>query len=852
MAINLSARTQTTGPVAREVFDPNVGYRSGLEQVASGVSQVGRAAGQAASAMQRKDDTAAKQLAATNYQVYSTNMGSAYGTLESVTKDPNSTAAQVAEARSAVEAFKTPNYQSMDPSGDADESYYKAYLQRSAANRDSLQLEYDTLVKSQRQLKAVKQEISGYSNLNSAMNGAATTSWAIDEIAKVSSTYDPKSGSGIALLNNRDSSDKELYRQLDQTVNVTVARMSELPVFNQEIELLALKESLTTLSLIDSPHAKKHTADFLKVVNTELAAIGKQGDKARKEREQEHDTSMVNDAKVLAELTVANRDEISGTSIPKGEAKHVHSITNSLSEHATQSEIDSQNKAVIDSIVYRPNSVGVSYVSQAAKNAIESGALTGDVAPTALVVYSPDGNREIMNRTDLLQNAEAREHLNKIVSEEVDYIKSGIADNDFSVIGRLDAAFASSWKTATNLELDPNTRAEAWDAMRFKVDQLRKDPAYKELFTGVRSFGIMPDDNGIPFSEMGNTRKLEYLDQMAQLNGREISSLSTSLRNSGRGSENTLGVLLDLHMDGISGQALEDIDRGTSVYAGSSIAVSGKDGEIKLQSSSVTSMYNVIRDNKSVTPLGSHILAARRLGDNDLADMLQKIEASQIASSLGINPNATAEEVHKNLWEVQDSYINSLGNKVTSSNGIVTSIPPFDTKNPLHKKLKKFFQRPSFFTGGRDERYSEATSEVLVDALVAGNIDSTPFLEMLALSENNPALRTALSGESVDRKEEAIKFARGLNERTSALGVPYVDYSNVETIGGVDYIIPRFKEYGSDKYRAFVDKKTGNLLRLPYNGIHKSVSETLEKEAKFKDKLFKPLQFLSGATLSNI
>lgn len=68
----------------------------------------------------------------------------------------------------------------------------------------------------------------------------------------------------------------------------------------------------------------------------------------------------------------------------------------------------------------------------------------------------------------------------------------------------------------------------------------------------------------------------------------------------------------------------------------------------------------------------------------------------------------------------------------------------------------------------------------------------------------------------------------------------------------MDYIIPRFKEYGSDKYRAFVDKKTGNLLRLPYNGIHKSVSETLEKEAKFKDKLFKPLQFLSGATLSNI
>ena len=341
--------------------------------------------------------------------------------------------------------------------------------------------------------------------------------------------------------------------------------------------------------------------------------------------------------------------------------------------------------------------------------------------------------------------------------------------------------------------------------MRFKVDQLRKDPAYAEMFTGVRSFGIMPDDNGIPFSEMGNERKLEYLNQMAQLNGREVSSFATSLRNSGRSSENTLGVLLDLHMDGISEQALKDIDRGNSVYAGSSLAVSGKDGEIKLQSSAVTSMYTVIRDTKSSTPLGTHILAARRLGDDDLADMLQKIEASQIASALGIQPNATAEEVHKHMWEVQDPYINSLGNKTLSSNGVVTSIPPFDPKNPLHKKLKKYFQRPAFFTGARATRYAEATSSVLVDALVEGDIDSTPFLEMLALSENNPALRTALSGESVDRKKEALQFARGLTERTSSLGVPYVDYSSVETIDGVDYVIPRFKDSSSNTYKAFVD-----------------------------------------------
>ena len=55
MAINLSANTQTTGPVAREVFDPNQGFQSGLEGVARGIQQVSSAANKFAQVKQNQD-----------------------------------------------------------------------------------------------------------------------------------------------------------------------------------------------------------------------------------------------------------------------------------------------------------------------------------------------------------------------------------------------------------------------------------------------------------------------------------------------------------------------------------------------------------------------------------------------------------------------------------------------------------------------------------------------------------------------------------------------------------------------------------------------------------------------------
>lgn len=850
MAINLSARTQTTGPVSREVFDPNIGFQSGLQEFASGISQFGKGMDTAARSkhsavkeLERKNEIAAKQLAATNYSTYATGMESAYKTLSTLAKDPNASQDQVSEAQAAVEAYKDISPTTIDPNNDADPSYYASYIPRLAATRQSYESDYQTTLNSQRQLKAVTQEMSGISQYGNALSGTPSTAWAATEIDNILATYDPNSQSNIGALVNRQKADETLFQNLQETVTTSINRIKELPVEQQEIELTNLRESVKSLSALDSATAKKYADTYLNQVVSELGKVGTAQSAQRAERENEYTATQVNDADVFAQNTNNNLDPLTGVATPNGGRREAASLQ-PLPKSATKSQIDNHGMSTADVLMRRSNSNGISYVGEAVKNAIESGSFTADISPDAFTVVGANG-QVILDRSNLLENGVVKEHVDDAIQEKLKILQDGISDGDFSVLSRIDSGFAKQWRYATNLNNPPAIRDQAWEALNAKVEEYRANPAYKSLFTGVKAFGIMPEDNGVPFSEMGTARKVEYLQQIADLNGSHTSSVATSLENSGKTSDNTLGVLLTLHLDGVSTQALEDIDRGTSVYSGSVLIGLGEDGKTTLQSSSVLAMYDVIKAQEAPTRLGMHILAARRLGNNDLAEMYEKIEASQIASTLGLNPRATPNEVYANLLEIQTGYINSLGNKLLSSNSTVLSLPTFDTKDPVHKSLKKYFQRPSFFTGGLTDRYAEATSSLLVDALVSRNIDSTPFLEMVAQSENNPALRTALSEKLVNGEKEAIKFARGLTEKTNALGVSYVDYSQVETIDGIDYIIPRFKEYGSNKYRAFVDVDNNNVLRISLNALHRSVYKNLEQRSERSENLFSPFRFLT-------
>ena len=63
MAIQLSSNTKTTGQLSSAVFDPNIGFKSGLQEFGRGLQQAGRAAGNVSLKMAQKQDITNKTLA---------------------------------------------------------------------------------------------------------------------------------------------------------------------------------------------------------------------------------------------------------------------------------------------------------------------------------------------------------------------------------------------------------------------------------------------------------------------------------------------------------------------------------------------------------------------------------------------------------------------------------------------------------------------------------------------------------------------------------------------------------------------------------------------------------------------
>ena len=128
MAINLSANTKTTGALSQEVFDPNIGFKSGLQELAQGVSQAGAAAGKLANKIHTKKVNVNKSLASTNSTVYQTQMDTDFRTLQSVLKDPNATEEAISAAEVAVAQYETIGYSNIDKLGEVPEDYYSNYL----------------------------------------------------------------------------------------------------------------------------------------------------------------------------------------------------------------------------------------------------------------------------------------------------------------------------------------------------------------------------------------------------------------------------------------------------------------------------------------------------------------------------------------------------------------------------------------------------------------------------------------------------------------------------------------------------------------------------------------------------
>ena len=488
MAINLSANTQTTGALSQEVFDPNIGFKSGLEGLARGIGQAGQAAGQLAQKIHTKKDNVNKSLASTNSTVYQTQMDTDFRTLQSVLKDPNATEETVAEAQAAVTQYETIGYSNIDTSGEVSEDYYSNYLPTLQARYKAHLADVEVVIESKKQLKVVKSEIAGADFTNNALVGAPSSQYVRDSVTAIRSTFSPNSGSSIESLNDRAASDKELFTALKETLDTTLLKLPELNTDKQAVELDLLEQEILRLSDSENlnddvkanPVLAKFSNDALAKIAKAKSDLGKAGDEQRKAADEASDARVVNNLEKAVIATETTTNPVTGVATLTGNnlLNFSEGAINGLSEEATESQVNTANKSITDVLVRRAQNdfdeegpvkdTDISYIGGALKTFIETGSYNID--PEAFIIRGVDG-KILADRSALLGDADTQEQLIDLVTEELNVIKNGLAAGDFSVLARIDGAYGKAWKTVNDPTVDVNTRAAAWEKLHHKIEK---------------------------------------------------------------------------------------------------------------------------------------------------------------------------------------------------------------------------------------------------------------------------------------------------------------------------------------------------------------------------------------------
>ena len=829
MAINLSANTKTTEALSQEVFDPNIGFKSGLQELAQGVSQAGAAAGKLANKIHTKKVNVNKSLASTNSTVYQTQMDTDFRTLQSVLKDPNATEEAISAAEVAVAQYETIGYSNIDKLGEVPEDYYSNYLPTLQARYKAHLADVEIVKESKKQLKVVHAEIAGADYTNDALVGAPSSQYVRDSVTAIRSTFSPNSGSSIEALNDRTASDKELFTALKETLDTTLLKLPELDVDKQIAELDLLEQEILRLSdsanlnedIKANPVLAKFSNDALAKIANAKSDLGKAGDEKRQLAKKASDARVINNVEVAAVASQNATNPVTGVYTPSGKAMVgiAEAAINGLSSEANESDINKLNSALIEVLVRGAQvdftedgpvkDTDISYIGGALKTFIETG--TYNIDPEAFIIRGVDG-KILADRSALLKDADTQEQLIGLVTEELNLIKSGLAAGDFSVLARIDGAYGKAWKTVNDLTVDVNTRAAAWEKLNSISEAYRRNSAYTELFAGVQGFAVMPDRGKVAFSELSSSEKLNYVDEFIALNGSEasvraaIAALSYSNNDS-----SVIGVLAGMRLEnnGSVEKALSYLDISTDMYSGLALTTE-KGGERTLNAAAPSVMYEKIVSIGGTTPFGIERLAAQRSNNPALAKMYQDIELGMIASSmLTASPNVTAEALLKRLMKDQKEFLSD--NTLLTQNGSVVKIPELDYNNKYQKAIKSV----------EPKSYELGSKQALKEALIAQKIPASARLQLAEYAKDNLAMAGAFSADTLSREEEIDKYVEALfeyNEYTDTH--PMVDLSKIHTIDGVDYVIPRF--LNGDIYQDLI-LESGKPFMYPVNNVHKKV-----------------------------
>ena len=899
MAINLSANTQTTGALSQEVFDPNIGFKSGLQDLARGIGQAGDAAGKLAQKIHTKNDNVSKQLAATNYSVAVTEMNSAFDNYDRIISDETSTDEQIADATAAYSKFQGElTYDKIDLNQDAEERYYEKYIPQLIATRNALKLELDTKAQTRRQREAIGNEIAKTSQQAAALKGNPSSEYVINELELIEKSHEE--GHVFVDVSDRDFIDKDLYTNFSKTLDTTISKLTDASVLPADgvTELLKIKEKLESLQDLGTPRSIAASTSALVKVNNNLQTLGhaidtqnkdalKAADKARKEAETAYAENLVkNTDKALIDID-ATRDPLTGAMNPRQYNRAVvDALTAKLPEHVSDTLVKKQNSFIGSIALNFENESGLTYLAQAALHVLNGGSFAGLPAEAYQLElphssYDSGGVSFTLNqkwdRSDVSDDPDVIAMQQNLVQEEVDLIKKGIADGDFSVLARIDPQYADSWRKL-HLAQDPDEKAVHWSYLKSRTQAIRKDPNFKDFFSGVRAFGILPETD-VAFSRLQDQQKIDYLDQVANLNGSGVYEFINTLENSVVKSDKIIGAYMKFHIAGLSKPAIEAIGRGQSIIAGAALAEEDENGNIRYtNANSATSMVTALDEKGLITPMRYQIMAAYRAEDYQLAEMLEQIELSEIALFLNQNPSATIKEVFYDSVESQDPYVNALGRKILTSNETIVTIGDLDLSNPKHATISNKLSSQQV-----TQEYSKHLPLVFGMALANQKIGTTPLLKKLEdrsklqesydmadkeyaslkksadqsnqqdvddafekrnqISAELAVLNNSLP-ERYNRYQETLEFVTGLFNKQTKTGMSSADFSEIITLDGVQYVVPKLKE--GKKWNT-IKKPNGDPFMFPVNSVYDSVHRSI---GSGDSSAFAPFRILAGPTLN--
>lgn len=849
MAISLSTKTATTAPLSREVFDPNIGFKSGLDSVAQGLSRVSSAASGMADKFIADQEKVYKSAAKNNATVFASNVNADFRTLQSVLQDDNATQESVAEAQANFDRHATITSETLDPNGVAPTKYYDDSVVNLQADYAVKQQELGNIRFSQTQKKAVELEASQLSLTDFAARGEFTMNYATREAQSIIQTFDESHL--FSTINDRTAINKQVINNYETTFDTTLLRLNQQPLnpMQKASELAKLEASVRQFASVDDPYIKSKSELFLTKIQSNRNTLITGSGKAREEAMKVYSAQVTDSSKTLR-IRLENQvsESPTGTYDPAvvtgtdGLAVTMSQSNKLDPKVATDTQIKEQNLAVNSLYANAPNAEGYTPRAAATIALLNGEAFTG-YAPE---VYDPrrilgaEANLEgVATYGELINNPDVLEDETAAVTKLANEIKTAVNSNDFSALSKISPTIAQAMAGVDDIPIinkgdydspeaylqavqdSQGARDIAFAKADITYQTARANKTFGDLLEGKPDFGIIPV-RGSEFSNMTPEGQLRTLQTMVQKNGIAAISVAQNLQASGNEADQIMGVLMEMEISGKGDMFVMLNKTGSEISADKSYAT--KDEEKKISGGYLLQINKRIRDEGITTPLDILATSASRNGNHSLAEFYRNIEngmliqyGNNLSSGTVIDPQDAVEALLKR----QEEIVYTLGVPDQNENGITVRYPAPVGSDAKWTKAQTYFNNPNTFT----ELYAESALKLFFDENkeIVGKIG-----EMFDVTEMSTAFMRAGSVVQINVDEDAALVRGALNNKSGQQ--PYVDLGALKTIDGITYIVPKFYKSETGIYDILVNKETGKPYMISLDKIYTDINPEQYKD----------------------